>query len=298
MQAELRLIDHAGPVTDADVPDSDVVIATWWETAFAVAALSPQKGRKFYFVQGHEVFSHLPRHISAGSYYLPLRKITIAGWLRDTMAEFYGDRDVALVPNAVDTKLFHAEPRGRQPVPTVGLMYSTDTVKGVDVALAAISELRLTHPQVQLNVFGTQQPLRSLALPPGSRFHLRPDQHKLRDIYAGCDVFISASRSEGFGLPILEALACRCPVVATLTGCAGDVIHDGVNGFTAEVEDVSGLARGVGRVLSLPEPEWKKMSEAALASVCSYNWEAASGLFEAALMPVPSTAPPRSEKTR
>src|SRR5262249_38289403 len=28
-----RTLAHAGPVTDADLPDADVVVATWWETA-------------------------------------------------------------------------------------------------------------------------------------------------------------------------------------------------------------------------------------------------------------------------
>jgi glycosyltransferase involved in cell wall biosynthesis len=284
MQAELRLCEHAGPITDADVPDADAVIATWWETAFAVAALSPAKGRKFYFVQHHEVFGHVSRHLSAGSYYLPLRKITIAGWLRDVMAESYGDRDVALVPNSVDTQLFHAPPRGRQAVPIVGMMYSTRSFKGVDVALAAIARLRQTHPDVRVVAFGTEPPTRALPLPPGSRFFLLPDQDRLRDIYAMCDVFLAASRSEGFGLPILEAMACRCPVVATRTGCAGDVIRDGVNGVVADVEDPDGLARGLRQILDLAAPDWQRMSDAALASVQSYSWQDAAEMFEAALL--------------
>jgi len=112
MQAPLHVLGHDGPITAADVPDADVVIATWWETAFMAAALPPEKGRKIYFVQGHEVHDTLRTHLSAGSYRLPLKKITISGWLRDFMADRYGDRDVALVPNSVDTELFHAPPRG------------------------------------------------------------------------------------------------------------------------------------------------------------------------------------------
>ncbi|MFZ3585099.1 hypothetical protein ACOI1H_23630, partial [Loktanella sp. DJP18] len=34
-----------------DLPDSDVIIATWWETAEWVAALPSIKGRKFYLLQ-------------------------------------------------------------------------------------------------------------------------------------------------------------------------------------------------------------------------------------------------------
>jgi glycosyltransferase involved in cell wall biosynthesis len=283
MQAELKLLDHPGPVTDADLPDADAVIATWWETAFAVAALSPAKGRKFYFIQHHEVHPHLPSHISAGSYHLPLRKIVISNWLRDVMADVYGDADVALVRNSVDTELFHAGPRGRQAAPTVGLMYSTKEFKGVRVALEAIGKARRRHSSLQVVAFGVQPVSPDLPLPPGSRFFRRPAQEELRRIYASCDVFLTASRSEGFGLPVLEAMACRCPVVATRTGCAPDVIEDGVNGFLADIDDVDGLAEGLGRVLDRPEADWRRMSEAAFAEVANYSWDDAAAAMEAAL---------------
>jgi hypothetical protein len=41
-----RLIDSFRPVSDGDLPDADVVIATWWETAEWVSNLSPSKGAK------------------------------------------------------------------------------------------------------------------------------------------------------------------------------------------------------------------------------------------------------------
>src|SRR5665811_1910895 len=51
-----RILDRWRPVTDDDVPDADVVIATWWETSEWVSALAPDKGAKVYFIQHHEVF--------------------------------------------------------------------------------------------------------------------------------------------------------------------------------------------------------------------------------------------------
>src|SRR5207245_3362071 len=55
---EHRRLDRFRAVTDHDVPDADVVIATWWLTAEWVAALSARKGTKVHFVQGNE--SELP----------------------------------------------------------------------------------------------------------------------------------------------------------------------------------------------------------------------------------------------
>jgi glycosyltransferase involved in cell wall biosynthesis len=48
-----QVLDRWRPVTDEDVPDGDIVIATWWETAEWVNALSPSKGAKVYFIQHH-----------------------------------------------------------------------------------------------------------------------------------------------------------------------------------------------------------------------------------------------------
>src|SRR5262245_53564376 len=70
-----RVIDVWRPVTDKDVPDADIVIATWWETAEWVRCLSSRKGAKVYFIQGHEVFPYLPVERSRATYQLPLHKV-------------------------------------------------------------------------------------------------------------------------------------------------------------------------------------------------------------------------------
>jgi glycosyltransferase involved in cell wall biosynthesis len=284
MTARLHLVDHPGPVTAADVPDADAVIATFWESAFVVMGLPPSKGRKFYFVQHHEIHLAQQRHFAAGSYFLPLRKITIAGWLADTMRDIYGHRDVTVVPNSVDHSLFHAPPRSRQTVPTVGLMYSTKRFKGVDTTLEAIRITRERHPALKVVAFGKSDPVRTLPLPEGSLYICNPRQSQLREIYAMCDVFAAGSRSEGFGLPILEAMACRCPVVATRTGCAPDMIEDGVNGFVVDVGDASAMGARLADVLDLDADRWQAMSEAALERVLPYDWDAAARLFEQALL--------------
>ncbi len=282
--ADVTWFAYPGAATDADVPDGDVVIATWWETAFAVARLAPSKGRKIYFVQGYEVHDVLPAHITSGSYHLPLRKVTIAGWLADVMRDTYGDHDVDIVPNSVDHAQFHAPERARNTVPAIGLMYSTGSFKGVDVSLKAIEIARRAVPDLQVISFGTSRPDPALPLPAGSRFFHNPGQQDLRDIYALCDVFLVGSRSEGFALPILEAMACRCPVVSTRTGCAADVIENGVSGFVEDIDDAQALGARIVDVLGRDAAGWRAMSDAALRRVSGYSWDDATALFEQALM--------------
>jgi hypothetical protein len=63
------------------VPDADIIIATWWETAEWVARLSARKGAKVYFIQHDERFVHMPQDRVEKTWALPFYRITIAtGW--------------------------------------------------------------------------------------------------------------------------------------------------------------------------------------------------------------------------
>ncbi len=284
IKAGLKLIDRAGPLLAQDLPDADVVVATWWETAFIAAQLPPEKGKKFYFVQGHEIHNSATKHLSSGSYFLPLKKITVAGWLRDLMGEKYGDHDVALVPNSVDQDLFYGPERGKQSSPTVGLMYTTRPVKGLEPALKALERVARQIPDLKIVAFGADPENSSFPLLPNSEFHLRPDRDQLRRLYGSCDAFLFSGRHEGFGLTVLEAMACRTPVVGTRTGCAPDAIIDGINGYLADIDDADGLAQGLIKVLTAPEDKWRALSKAAHDYTEHYSWDDATDLFEQALL--------------
>jgi glycosyltransferase involved in cell wall biosynthesis len=268
------------PVLDADVPDADVIIATWWETAEWVAALSPRKGAKVYFVQHHEVFDWLPQARCRGSYRLPLHKIVVARWLQDVMAQDYGDTEVDLVPNGVDPVQFHAPVRGKQARPTVGFLYSHADFKGVDITLAAVAQLRQHLPELRAVSFGMDVPPPELGLD----FVFNPAQDSIRDLYAACDVWLTASRSEGFNLPAMEAMACRTPVISTRTGWPEEAIHDGMNGYLVDINDATTLAQRAAQVLSLPDADWRAMSAAAYATVQDKDWPSCARLFEQALL--------------
>ncbi len=278
-----RVLERCRPVTDADVPDADVVIATWWETAEWVAALNERKGAKVYFVQGHEVFPHLPVTRCHATYRLPMHKIVIARWLADVMREQYGDGLVEVVPNSADPTQFFADMRGKQALPTVGFLYSSPLLKGVDVALQAISAVRKKMPTLRVLSFGSEFPTAELPLPDWVEFVHSPPQDQLRNCYAQCDAWLSASRSEGFNLTAMEAMMCRTPVVATRTGWPAEAIQSKWNGVLVDIDDAAGLANGLEWILTLPEPEWRHLSERAYATASAGSWDESARKFEAAL---------------
>ena len=278
-----RVLDCWRPVTDADAPDADIVIATWWETAESVSALNDSKGAKVYFIQHHEVHDHLDVARSRATYYLPLYKIVIAKWLQNVMRDEYGDKDVDWVPNSVDHNQFFADVRGKQPMPTVGFLYSPAKFKGVDVTIRAVNKLRIAYGNLRVIVFGVNNPEKSAGFDDRIEFYYSPDQDKIRDLYAQCDVWLTASRTEGFNLPAMEAMACRTPVVSTKAGWPEEAVVTGRNGVLVEVDDVEALTQGAASILSLSDDSWREMSRNAYDTVASSSWQESTGQFEIAL---------------
>jgi glycosyltransferase involved in cell wall biosynthesis len=60
---------------------------------------------------------------------------------------------------------------------------------------------------------------------------------------------VQASRDEGLGFSVLEALACEVPVVATAVGGLRETIRDGDTGWTYPAGDAVALARALVTVL-------------------------------------------------
>ncbi len=276
----LEIVPHAGPVAETDVPDADVVVATWWETAPWVAALSPAKGAKAYFMQEYGA-PHLPMDEVRSTWRLPLHLITLTQQLVDLLHRECGcDTPVDCVPNAVDTGKFGAPVRSKQQQPTVGVVYRSLPSKGIDIALEAVGLAQQELPELQLLCFSPEIPKHSL--PTNTRFLHRPTDEQLKEFYSSCDAWLFPSRLEGFGLPILEAMACRTPVIGTPAGAAPDLLMGG-GGILVRPEDPTDMAQAILEICNLPEPAWKKMSDLAYETATSYTWEDATDRFEAAL---------------
>ncbi len=279
--------DHLGvpyrvAQTGDDVPDADVVISTWWETAEYVETLPERCGRKAYFVQHHEVFDYLPAERVRATYRFDQKKIVVASWLKDLMDEAYGDPDASLVSNSVDLDMFRAEPRDKQPTITIGYMHNSAEFKNVGLALEALEIARRRLPDLKVRAFGQEQPGSREGPPDYVDYHWKPPQQELRAVYDRCDAWLFTSRVEGFGLPILEAMACRTPVIAVPEGAAPDFIDDKTSGFLVP-HDAGALADAIVEVARMSNSSWRAMSQAAFERVREQSWDRSTECFEGVL---------------
>ena len=99
--------------------------------------------------------------------------------------------------------------------------------------------------------------------------------------YAGADVFVFPSRTDTFGLVMIEALACGTPVAAYPVAGPLDVLMPASGAMAERIEDAIAGALALSR-------------EDCLAHGRSFSWEASADQFLAALVPerpVPRSVP-------
>jgi glycosyltransferase involved in cell wall biosynthesis len=122
----------------------------------------------------------------------------------------------------------------------------------VDFVIAGEDKSRSGENRVQIEQLTTELGL-------ADRVHSLGWVHDLRDFYNSLDVFVSPSRIEPFGLVILEAMACRIPVIATASEGATEIIEQGMTGRLVPVEDHHALADEILNLLD-SDPERKRLS--------------------------------------
>jgi len=129
--------------------------------------------------------------------------------------------------------------------------------KGHDLALRAMAEVARREPAARLVIVGDGPERDRLArlharLGMGERALFAGQRDDVPAVLAAADVVVAASRYEGFGLAVAEAMAARRPVVATRVDSLPEIVAAGVSGLLVPPEDVSALSEAVLRVLADP----------------------------------------------
>ena len=204
--------------------------------------------------------------------------IAVADFLgKIAKTEFNITQDIKTIYNFVDTQRFY-----RRAMPKLRKRYAKKNekvivhfsnfrrIKRVDDIVKVFYRIQKKVPCVLL--LGGDGPEREIVealvkkLGIESKVKFLGSRKKPELIYSIADLFIILSKREGCPLTILEAMACRTPILATNAGGMPEIVKEGYNGSLGEIGDLKSLAKKGISILS-NESKRELMAKNALDSV-------------------------------
>ena len=128
--------------------------------------------------------------------------------------------------------------------------------KGFDLLLQAWSKIEKLYPDWHLTIFGDgnrtpyEKQMKALEID-DKRCHLNGPTSDIHQEYINSSIFVFSSRFEGFGMVLVEAMACGLPVVSFDCPCGPkDIVKDGEDGILVENGNIDLLASSLSRLMN------------------------------------------------
>ncbi len=256
------------------IPDADIILATWWETAYFTAKYGWQKGVKFYLAQDFEIWMGREKEVKK-SYNLGLKIIVNSLWLKNILRKETGAEVETIILHAPDhSQLF---PNNFQRTKRKGIRilipYRDEKRKGTKEGIETFKIVRQKYPEVKLVMFGKKaEDLNFYGLKNEVEYHFSPVKDDLRRLYNSCDIFCYPSLEEGFGMPPMEAMACGLPVVTTNVGAISEYAIHGETVLLSTPGDVETMAKNIIELIENKEKR-EKLIKNALTEIRQFTWQ-------------------------
>lgn len=193
-------------------------------------------------------------------------------FVANTVRAFHSDKRIAIAPYGVDTDFWCPGPVRNESGKLRFLNAGQLSVrKGIPDLLEAWAKAAI--PDAELHLVGAWclAENRRRALPPGVILHPPCGSQTLREHYRQADVFVFPSYFEGFGLVLLEAMACGLPAIASEATAGPDILAD-AGGRLIPVGDVDALVESL-RWFCENRDRLPEMLRAARARAQACSWE-------------------------
>ncbi len=221
--------------------DGEIVVAAGWWAAMEMSRVKHTHIIKVHYIHGLLKDTDLMKRAWGEN----IPKIAVASYLCDVIEETFGQELKAVIHNGISPSEYYPSVSETER-DGIGTIFGYSSHKDPDTVLSVLGKLRHKYPKIPQYVFGACRRRRQI---PRFTYSRLPSLEKARDMYSRSLVWILASRSEGFGVPVLEAMACGCAVVATDCGGTRDIIVHGENGFLVEVGNVEQIVNRVEQLL-------------------------------------------------
>jgi glycosyltransferase involved in cell wall biosynthesis len=174
-----------------------------------------------------------------------VRLVAVSDLVARHLKTHFDRTDVLVIPNAVDTMRFTPEVRlARRSTTRQFFRYSDDDFvlliigndwkkKGLDFLLQAFTYL--SNLPLRLLVVGSDDPrlyqTQLIDSVVHDRVRFEAPSPDVLSFYSAADAYVGPSLEDAFGLPIVEAMACGLPVIASIHAGASEFIRNGETGL-------------------------------------------------------------------
>jgi glycosyltransferase involved in cell wall biosynthesis len=200
------------------------------------------------------------------------RVLAVSEWSKRDLVEQYGipEEKIVVTPNGVHS-MFAPEGARREGAPYALFVGTLQPRKD---PLAALEAVALVDLDLRLVLVGPDKGSGAEARRTASKlgvsgrveFAGHVEKQELAELYRGAACLVFPSRYEGFGLPVVEAMASGTPVVATLAGSIPEIAGDAA--VLVEPGDPVALAGGIERALA----NHNRLVAAGLERARRYSW--------------------------
>lgn len=212
-----------------------------------------------------------------------LRKADVICSTSEAMVEelkIYTNKKILLTPFGVDTKKFKPLTNGKKTETIViGTVKSLEKVYGIDTLIKAFKIVLKQFPNLILKIVGTgtqekvfKDLVKELGLNEKIEFLGRIPNEEVPKTLNSFDIFIALSRSESFGVSVVEASACGIPVIVSDVGGLPEVVINEFTGLIVQKDSVKEASEAMIKLIS-NEKLREEMSKNGRNFVAEkYNW--------------------------
>lgn len=259
----------------------DVVVATWWETAYHASEV---KAKSYvYFIQGFEERlypknSHWPLLVQR-TYQSGFRYIVVNSGLQRYLRDTFGQAST-IIPPGIDFEEYDCQPLiprtpGKLRVMVEGSPQAE--FKRVDLALEALSDLSGVEV-VYVSPAGKPTKERHI-----DYFFEHVAHSQMPAIYKSCDLILKLSTDETVSMPVLEAFASgACAIVSEFFG-GSDLVRHQENGLVVPVDDLAAARAALVRLRDDSEL-LKTLQKAAGETAAKHDLKEMNDRFEEELL--------------
>jgi len=254
-----------------DFAPDELIVSMCAQTTLDTRSLPPDIGIRVLYCRGVEIENW---DNMLESWKLPIPKLVTSSHLVDVIKKEVNQPVIGVVPNGVDTDEYFPCVPERERL-GVGCILGSSRPKNPTDAILVMHILKHRMPDTPRYIFSSRECRKHV----DAAYYRQPSVDEVRQIYSSCKVWFCTSFSEGFGNPLLEAMACGCVIVSTDCGGPRDIVHNGENGFWVGIGNTGAMVNKI-ELLCKDEQLRKQMSANAIKTAGQFTWPGAVDKLE------------------